>query len=511
MKRPKYWLRGALLVGLALAVGAWVSLRWLVPRSVVRAIELASGGTLVTDRVELSFPLTTTLTGLRLAGNTSEAGLSIPQVVVRPHWFSIPSRTLRLDTLEIRRPLVRLTRMKDGTIRWPENPLAHLDQAEASVDNTPHPSGASRPAAWQIHIDSFTIIGGVLEFVDEKSASPFHGLVDHLSLVAGPLTVASDGASVFIAPSPGASGTEQAGISVAVRGEVVGDAGSSAPAYCSGWIEPSAKDLQVSCRMEPLPLTAFDPYYHGPTELRVYTSTLKSTSQWEAKANQLTARVQVEINDLSEGDLSVRGRTIVDVKRLPGGSEPRLAGEISLSGPLDHPGEWEGAFQPGDERVQDLVKRLLEHGVTRIRIALGNRRMHISVAPSTEATMTDIEAASREIQEALEILAGPIPIEPPAAASEAAASAPAEAAIPVPAAEPTTPAPTPSETTAAPTPAPPTPEEQAPAPAPGPAQPLPPPSAATESSTLQPTPPSAEPAPASPPSAPPSAPTQPGS
>jgi len=521
MKRPNYWLRGALLVCLALGAGAFMTLRWLVPRYVVRAIELA-GGNLVTDQVELSFPLTTTLTGLRLAGNTPQSALSIQQIVMRPYWFSIPSRTLWLKTLEIRRPLLRLTRTKAGTMLWPASPIAGPAQSESSIEGAPPTPGPARPAAWRIRIDALTITGGVIEFVDEKPAAPFHGVFDHIVLGAGPMTLASDGADVFVAPHHGSSGTEPAGMSFAVRGKVAGAAGASAPTYCSGWIDPVGKGLQASCRLEPLALTAFDPYYHGRTELRVYTATLNSTSQWDAKANRLTARVQLELNSFSEGDLSVSGRTIVDIKKLPGGQEPRLRGEVSFSGPLDNPWAWQAAFQPGDERVQALVERLLERGVRRIKIALGDRPMHISMPPSTEATMTDIEAASREIQDALEILAGPMPTELPAVASgpatevpaSVAASAPApEAAAPVEASSPATAepqeAPAPTHTPGAPAPAPATPQEQTPVPAPA-SSPAPAPRpqpAATESGAPQPAQ-----SPASGSSAPsvPTTPTQPG-
>lgn len=398
---------------------AFLLLRWVAPRHAVQLLERLTGGEVAVEQVRLSFPLTTTLTGVRLAGNTPEAALTIQELVITPRWVSFPPWTLWIDAMEIRRPLLRVTRTQADVLRWPA-----LPQPEPAG-----PGGGIGPR-WQMHINSLHIIDGAIEFLDQHPAAPFHGLVDHLSVLLGPVTLAADGDGIRPAPHLGPSNPSLAGVSFAGRGRLVGDAGAAAPGYCSGWFDPVAKDLQASCRLEPLAMKAFDPYYHGRSELRVYTATVKSTSQWEAKANAFIGRVQLELDDLSEGDLSIRGRTIVDVKRITAGQEPRLTGEIGISGPLDRPSEWEAAFLPGDERVQGLVERLLEHRVTGIRVAMGGHRLLIAVSPSTEATMTEIEAMSREIQEALEILAAP-PIEPtPPAATEAeAASPPAEAAV----------------------------------------------------------------------------------
>ena len=493
MKRPRYWLRGILLAGAAFLVAALVLLRWVAPRYVVQLLERLTGGEVEVERVRLSFPLTTTLTGIRLAGNTPEAALAIQELAITPRRVSFPPWTLWIDTMEIRRPLLRVTRTKADVLRWPA--LPRPEPAGPEADRTGAP-------AWRLHINSLNIIGGAIEFIDEHPASPFHGVVDHVSVLLGPVTLAADGAGIVPAPHLGPPNLSLAGMSFAGRGMAVGDAGAAAPGYCSGWFDPVAKDLQASCRLEPLALKAFDPYYHGRSELRVYTATLKSTSQWEAKANRFTGRVQLELDDLSEGDLSVRGRTIVDVKRITAGQEPRFTGEISISGPLDRPDAWQASFLPGDERVQGLVERLLEHGVTGIRVAVGGHRMLIAVSPSTAATMPDIEAMSREIQDALEILAAPPPEPAPGPAPEAPAEAavtplspeagpPAEAPAP---AAPAAPAPEPS--LAAPTPEPPAPSGQSPpSQPPPPEQPAPPPASDPDAPSSAPV--------APPPSAPP--------
>lgn len=421
MKRPNLWLQTALLLCLLVALGEFIALRWLAPVYVLRTLERLGGGKLIVGQAQLTLPLTTILAGLRVASNTEAAAVSMQRVVIRPKWFSLARRTIWLDSLEIEQPLVRISRTEAGELHWPAIPGAGRFKSGMMypVLNSP------LLGPWRIYINSLTVAGGTVEYVDTQPSSPFHGAVDHISMVMGRVTLSSDGAHLSLAP------TDQFGMSFAIRGRVLGYRGAEAPLYCSGWLDLGVKDLQASCRMEPLALSALEPYYHGKSELRVYTTTLGSTSQWMAKANRFDGHLRLELGNLSEGDFSIRGRTIIDVKKLTDGQEPRLSGEISISGPLDDPAAWTAQFLPGDERVQGLVARLLEHGVTRIRIAIGDRPLYVGISPATPATMTDIEAASREVQEALEILAAPeLPPTPKTSAiSEPAPSVPEAPAV----------------------------------------------------------------------------------
>ncbi len=404
MKRPRRWLPWLFFIGMLLVLGEYVALTWFAPTYVLRAIERIVGGSLSIGKVRLSLPLTTTLANVYLASNTTAAALLVQRTVIRPRWISLPTKTVWINSLEIERPMLRVTRTQEGTFRWPTIPQ-------------PRSARMSRWSSWQLQIDSLKVVDGVLEFVDERPATPFHGLLDHLSFVVGPITWPAGGAQT----------------SFAVRGEVVGFGGAGAPLYCSGWVDLVTRDLQASCQLEPLALEAFDAYFHGPLEVRVYAGTLKSTSQWIAKANELKGRVQLELNHLNEADLSIHGRTIIDVKKLTGQGEPRLSGELQLTGSLDDPARWEGAFAPGDERAQELIHKFLERGIQIVKVPLGNHRLGVHIAPSSPAVQTDIEAASSEVQEALELLAAPIPSETPpveAPAGVATPTAPAATTIP---------------------------------------------------------------------------------
>ena len=417
MKRPNLWLETTLLLCLVVALGEFVALRVLAPVYVVRTLERLSGGKLIIGQAQMTLPLTTTLVELKVASNTDASGVSMQRVVIRPRWFSLARRTLWLDSLEIEQPLVRISRTETGELYWPAIPGSGRFKHDVRYPLLNSPL----PGPWRIYINSLTVAGGTIEYVDEKPANPFHGAIDHVSMSLGRVTLSSDGAHLSLAS------TDQSGMSFAIRGRALGYGGAEAPLYCSGWLDLGVKDMQASCRLEPLELSSLEPYFHGPSELRAYTTTLASTSQWVSKANEFTGHLRLELGNLSEGDFSVHGRTIVDVKKLKGDEpDPSLTGEIFFSGPLDDPSAWQAEFLPGDVRVQGLVERLLEYGVTRIKVAIGDRPVYISMSPATPATMTDLEASSREVQQALELLAAP---ELPETAEDAAAATPATSSV----------------------------------------------------------------------------------
>ena len=444
MKHPNTLLRWVFILCVLIVVGQYAVLAWFVPRFVIYALERATGGHLAVRRASLTFPMTTTLEGVRLAQNTDEVAFSVERVVIRPRWASVTGRTLWLDSLDLDGPLVRVSRSRAGTTRWPAMPQPFLSRALLGV------------MPWRLLIGSVNVKDGILEFLDRYPAEPFHGALDHISVSVGPVTLPPREAQ-HLAQAEGRS----LSMSFALHGRVATGQGTTPPWYCSGWVDLTSKDLQASCQVEPLPLAAFEPYFTGRTQLRAYATTLRSTSYWTAQANDLTGRVQLELGHLLEGDLSFRGRTVVDVKKLAGGPELRLGGTVVFNGPLDQPGEWDAEFLAGDPQVQLLVRRLFEYGVRLIKVPFGSYMLYVRLAPVTPEMMTDVEAVSREVQEALELL-----IAPPA---EATGATPAPATVtPPPPTPPATPE-TPGEP--APAAAPAGSGESAPAPSPPPASP----------------------------------------
>jgi len=417
MKRPTPWFYWLLFFVCGIVIiGEYIALSWLAPHYVLHLVERAAGGTLAVDEARLSFPVTT-LTGLRLVNGTPQSTLSIQRVVIKPRWLSLLSKTVLLNSVQIEHPFLRLTRTKNGTMLWPALSVpvtAGGTSSDAAPPSTPSPAGLPW---WHLRINSLQIEDGVVEFFDESTAVPFHGVLHHASFSLGPVSFPLVDAQT----------------SFAIRAELIGQNGDAAPAFCSGWMSLTARNLQASCQLEPISLSAFEPYYQGQgrVQVRAYNATLKSTSQWVAKSNELTGRLQFELGNLTEGDLSVRGKTVMDVKKLGGREEPRLTAELQMTGPLDAPSQWHSSFVPGDLQVQQLLEPLLNRGIEIIKVSLWGRKIDVSIAPTSPAEMTGVEEVSKQVQEELEILAAPIPQVAPGSEQPPAAPAMSESTTPV--------------------------------------------------------------------------------
>jgi hypothetical protein len=399
--------------------GQFFVLAWLAPRYVVRMVESAVGGTLQIRHARLSFPLAMEFTGVSSANRSTQSFLVMPRVVIKPRWLSVTSRTVKLDQVIVERPLLRVMRSAAGEMVWP--PLATQSPLE--------PTAAPQPF-WRVQIRSLVIDDGAIEFLDQQIAPAFRGVLHHLSVDLGPLTLPGGGPQT----------------SFAVRGEFVGHSGEAAPLYCSGWAVLTENDFQASCQLQSLALSAFEPYYQqGNVQLRVYSATLKSTSQWLVDANAFEGRVQMELGNLKEGDLSIHGRTVVDVKKLAAGEAPRMTAELKIAGPLNQPEAWRSEFVPGDTAAQQLVRPLLERGIEMITIPFGGQKIKVSLTLASPSTMTGIEEASKQVEQELEILATPAtePVAPVTAPAEATPPAPTEGAPPSPV-PPPSPAPPPA-------------------------------------------------------------------
>ena len=212
MKHPNLWFQTALLLCLVVALGEFVALRVLAPVYVLRTLERLGGGKLIIGRAQLALPLTTTLIQLKVASNTEASGVSMQRVVIRPRWFSLGRRTLWLDSLEIEQPLVRISRTDTGELHWPAIPGSGRFKRGIAYPLLNSPL----PGPWRIYINSLTVAGGTIEYVDEKPASPFHGAIDHVSMSLGRVTLTSDGAHLSL------TSTDQSGMSFAIRGRALG-------------------------------------------------------------------------------------------------------------------------------------------------------------------------------------------------------------------------------------------------------------------------------------------------
>ena len=381
MRRRRIWVWVWLVVVAlaALAVAEYAALAWIAPRYAVYALRQAFGRQVTVDHAALQFPFTLVFEDVRWDQEWPVTGYRVKRLVIRPAWVSWSRRKLWLRSIEIEQPWVSATRTAKGALRSPVPSL----RAELSAP-------VEAPGAgWSVSVASLSLTDGTLAFLDEQIARPFHGALDHVSLVAGPL----------IWPPTGGP------IALAIRGEAVGSRGEAAPVYCSGWLNPATRDLDASCQLESLPLAAFGPYYdQGRVQVRVYDATVMSTSHWSARHNQLSGHIQLTIGNLNEGDVSIRGNTVVDIKRLAGGEPATLTGEVQVSGPLDAPSRWESELVPGNEMVQRIMRPLLDRGREMIHLHLGRETIELGIGTATKDEMSDIEAAGKEVERTLEML-----------------------------------------------------------------------------------------------------------
>jgi hypothetical protein len=395
MRRRRSWIE-VLSLWLLFAAFGYAGLSLTLPQWVDQQVRRVVGNTLVIGRIRLGFPLKLICSDVVLVAKNPGTIVSIRQLAISPLWWSWRRKTVWLRRLEVEEPRMRVRRTQQGTLLWPV--LEPLGQAPTTA-SAPPASGSAlgdhgpTGSAWTVVIQTLQVSGGTIEFVDEKRPTPFRGSLSELSIVGGPVSFPS--------------GAER--VSVAIQGRLVGNQQHAASVYCSGWLDADKRDGDVSCQLDPLRLAAFEPYYQGPLQVRVYDATLKATSQVTAKANQLDGRVKLEIGNLSEADLSVLGTTLVDIKELAGGAERVLTGELQISGPLDRPNAWSFQLVPGNEIVQRLVTPLLNRGFQIIRIKVGEQTIELGLTPATEEAMSNIEAVSKEVEEHLSILAPPSP------------------------------------------------------------------------------------------------------
>ena len=417
---PRSSLRDRALIG-ALLLIIVIHTIWghLIPSQVFRLLRRTVSQTVAIGGVRLDVPLSLVLVDVAVHTAAPDLVASSQRVTLVPRWVSWRTKTVWLNTLKFDGLTVRCRRNGEGTLELPLPPPPPVPSPAAS-DAPPAPSSA--PAAgpseppWTVVTKTIQIVGGTLEFVDETIPQPFRGALTDLSLVGGPLTLPSG-------PSR---------LSLAVQGRFVGPQGPAAPVYCSGWLDLEPRNFEISCQLESLPLAAFESYSRGPLQVRVYDATLKVTAKFTAKANELEGRAQLEVGNLSQGDLSFLGVTIADIRTITGGADQSLAAEVQLSGPLDQPAAWKVQFVAGNEIVQRMLQPLFNRGIENVTIKVGQQTIQVGLTPASEEGKSSMQEASKTVEESLKILApeppqapsGPVPPAPGSVSPSADAGTP---------------------------------------------------------------------------------------
>lgn len=396
-------MRERVLIAAFLLTAAWHGLYGhLLPSWVLRRARHAVGNAVSIGDVRVGFPLRVVFVDVAAARSSPGTELRIRRITVVPQWVSWARRTLWLRRVSLDEPRFRIQRLQEGRI---ETPLADFSQALASalpaVPASADAGEAGSQPVWHVIAETVQVAGGTVEFVDERVAQSFRGSLANLSFVGGP----------FAAPR----GTDR--FSLAVQGRLIGHREHAAPLYCSGWLHLGAKALDISCQLEPLPLAAFEPYYEGPLKVRVYDARLKATGRLTAQDNAVEGRIQLEIDQLSEADLSFLGKTVADIKKLAGDSpHPVLTGELQLSGPMDVPADWRLQLAPGNEMVENILEPLFKRRGEAVKIKVGQQTIEVGLTPTSDEAKTGIQETSKTVQETLKLVAPPPPSEPAAPA-----------------------------------------------------------------------------------------------
>ncbi len=373
----------ALLLVMVVAYGL---IEYVLPPQLNRWVHAIVGDRLTFERVALRWPGRVVLSNVRLPGVPVGAPISSPELVVHPIELSPRNHTLHASRIDADGLRMIIQRRPDGRLEpaaW-----AMLGPPIQSPSVAPPFSQPPRVESWRITADTMHIGHGVVAFVDEKLVPPFRAMCDGLTISAGPVTLPSDGSLV----------------SVAIQGRLVAAHEEQASIYCSGWLNAAKGGVDLACRLEPIRLSAFEPYYQGRIQVRAYNAMLAATAQCTAKANAFEARIQLQIDHLDEADLSYGSRTILDIKRIAEGQERVLSGELKLTGPLDRPAEWKVRFLPGNVLTQRLAE-FFDRPLDRVTLTMGGDRIQLGVTPADATERSDMESTSETVRQHLWILA----------------------------------------------------------------------------------------------------------
>lgn len=387
MRRRRAWWLASVEALVLLGLLAYLFLMITLPRCGRGWLRDISGGRLHVGHCELRFPLTFILADVQLINALPGQMLRCDRVRLTPVWGWWPTRTIYLRELVYEGLNVQFSRTQDGTVLWPI--------VETPPPDEPAESGS--PRGWRFVIGNVRVTDGSLEFVDRRPPTVFHGGLMDLQLSVGPIVFPFDDSRM----------------SLAMQARVVGHDALSAPLSCSGSVAEDAADFTIACRLDPLHLSAFTPYYPGRWPERLQGGAIQATSQLRARNNRLEGRVQLRINGISPDALALRHRQLLRDETPRTAGDDELVGEIQIEGALDHPEGWQVQLAPGNAIAQQLVEPLMRRGRRQLPIALGGQAMMIALTPATEAIMISIEAAANTVEQALDLLTAPVDEPPP--------------------------------------------------------------------------------------------------
>jgi hypothetical protein len=368
-RRSRSRSTGGLLLVLSVLALAWGepgAEQWAVSRLRAEAARRGMGGWQVRT-VHWRWPGHLLLEDVRLSG-PDRLKVVAPRVTIEPDWWSWAAGGERIRYVRVDRPSIEL-RLGDGASRWG----AVVPAGRPGSATFSGPGSAVSGVTWPLHVDTLVIADARVNLLDDGRTPPFAMTFERFFATLGPW--GRDG-------SAGAG--DGAPISAALRAQL--PQGSEEPAVleCAGWLATNLRDLQGTCRVDRMPVALFEPYYQGMVQLRAYDARLRGVGHASAADNQLEVVLRLEIDRLSEVDLSYLGRTIMDIKRLAPEADRVLTGEIRASGPLDRPSVWRVRLVPGNVIVQRLLEMVLEHGIRALPVQVGGETVQVGLTSAPD-------------------------------------------------------------------------------------------------------------------------------
>lgn len=384
--RALIWL---LLLGL-LASGA--ALFWVLPAYARLAVRDLISDAYLIGGIDFKPPARLILQDVRLSSAPGQAAAGVGRIAIDIEGLDWIKRTVWVGLL-FEEPSVRLWRSESGAVSVPLHPLRGIRPGGGAYDTQEAalPSGVSD---WRVRVRTVRVVSGAVEWVDERFPKPYRGLLQH----------------IFLTASPGLHGTAQPPLSFAMHAQWVGLGGHSAPLYCSGWLGVADRNVEASCRLEPIATAAFESYLSriGKVQVRLYEAAVSGTTHWQAYGNRLDGRFQVQLDNLTQGDLSMRGHTILDFATLTRDNGGKLISEIRVMGLLDDPSGWQWECTPGTDLIQQHIRTKYDRAKEVVSFRLLGQKVGLLLVPVSREFVDAIEHASREVRQALEAVSSPL-------------------------------------------------------------------------------------------------------
>lgn len=428
MRRPHSIVKLILLSATGVLLIAYAVVSSLAPVWVYDSLQRIPGQPLTIGKLRVAFPATLVLSDVRLVDQQPGTLINASEIAISPLWLSWERRTLWLRKLRVRGLTLQARRTAQGTMLQPvpDMLVPSVQPAEGAADTGVVMSAKWTP--WRMVIQTLEIQDSAIEFVDQKNTRPFQGSATRIFLVGGPVSMPFEGQP----------------LTFAVQGVLKGASDHAAPWYCSGWVNVQQRRVDVSCQLEPLRMAAFEPYYQKPLPQKLYDARLSARGRLVMKHNEVSGRIQFEIDNFSEADLESLGKAGDSIRKLAGEGQRTLSGELQLAGALDKWSEWRWQLVPGNELVQQLMSPVVGRGIEFIKVRIGSVVVPVGLVPATDATKADSEAAKQEVQDALSVIAPGAPGAPPVAVTMPVPTAPDTPADGLPVAPPPAPAPAPA-------------------------------------------------------------------